>query len=541
MNKIKYTTALLLGGLLSFSSCTDNFTDFNSTDGAYTDELQKYDNQTNLVPFSTIQKGIIYQTGVNGTDWQYQIIQNLAADMFCGYFHDMNGAFNANNSTYNLNNGWTSAMWVYTYGYVMPSIADAEKLNTEKEWPLYHAITKILKVATLHRVSDYYGPILYDGFGTADQKPQSQEEVYKRFFEDLATAVNILKDYKGGVSFESADFMMPEGKRTPAQWLKFANSLRLRLAMRVSNVAPALAEEHAKAALDSKNGGVLETANETVGQYGIRNPLGGVAGWSEVYMNASLESYLKGYNDPRIKSYFNLAQDGRDKEGNIIKEVAGVKQLNSIEGEYKGVRQGTGVADNRYSTHSQPAITTGSKIIVMSAAEVWFLRAEAALRNYTSENVENCYKQGITVSFAQWDASGVSEYLESEETPAAYVDAFDKKFDADAPTSITPKWDESAPLELKLERIITQKWLAIYPEGCEAWAEQRRTGYPRLIKVAVNNSGNTISTDDMIRRVFFNQDYKTDNKALYDALVSKLGGADNGGTRLWWDAGGNNF
>ena len=541
MNKIKYTTALLLGGLLSFSSCTDNFTDFNSTDGAYTDELQKYDNQTNLVPFSTIQKGIIYQTGVNGTDWQYQIIQNLAADMFCGYFHDMNGAFNANNSTYNLNNGWTSAMWVYTYGYVMPSIADAEKLNTEKEWPLYHAITKILKVATLHRVSDYYGPILYDGFGTADQKPQSQEEVYKRFFEDLATAVNILKDYKGGVSFESADFMMPEGKRTPAQWLKFANSLRLRLAMRVSNVAPALAEEQAKAALDSKNGGVLETANETVGQYGIRNPLGGVAGWSEVYMNASLESYLKGYNDPRIKSYFNLAQDGRDKEGNIIKEVAGVKQLNSIEGEYKGVRKGTGVADNRYSTHSQTAITTGSKIIVMSAAEVWFLRAEAALRNYTSENVENCYKQGITVSFAQWDASGVSEYLESEETPAAYVDAFDKKFDADAPTSITPKWDESAPLELKLERIITQKWLAIYPEGCEAWAEQRRTGYPRLIKVAVNNSGNTISTDDMIRRVFFNQDYKTDNKALYDALVSKLGGADNGGTRLWWDAGGNNF
>ena len=541
MNKIKYTTALLLGGLLSFSSCTDNFTDFNSTDGAYTDELQKYDNQTNLVPFSTIQKGIIYQTGVNGTDWQYQIIQNLAADMFCGYFHDMNGAFNANNSTYNLNNGWTSAMWVYTYGYVMPSIADAEKLNTEKEWPLYHAITKILKVATLHRVSDYYGPILYDGFGTADQKPQSQEEVYKRFFEDLATAVNILKDYKGGVSFESADFMMPEGKRTPTQWLKFANSLRLRLAMRVSNVAPALAEEQAKAALDSKNGGVLETANETVGQYGIRNPLGGVAGWSEVYMNASLESYLKGYNDPRIKSYFNLAQDGRDKEGNIIKEVAGVKQLNSIEGEYKGVRQGTGVADNRYSTHSQTAITTGSKIIVMSAAEVWFLRAEAALRNYTSENVENCYKQGITVSFAQWDASGVSEYLESEETPAAYVDAFDKKFDADAPTSITPKWDESAPLELKLERIITQKWLAIYPEGCEAWAEQRRTGYPRLIKVAVNNSGNTISTDDMIRRVFFNQDYKTDNKALYDALVSKLGGADNGGTRLWWDAGGNNF
>lgn len=52
--------------------------------------------------------------------------------------------------------------------------------------------------------------------------------------------------------------------------------------------------------MDAANGGVLETANETVGEYGIRNPLGGVAGWSEVYMNASLESFLKGYNDPRL-------------------------------------------------------------------------------------------------------------------------------------------------------------------------------------------------------------------------------------------------
>lgn len=543
MNKIKYTTALLLGGLLSFSSCTDNFSAFNDTKGAYTDDLQKYDNQTNLVPFSTIQKGIIYQTGVDGTDWQYQVIQNLEADMFCGYFHDMNGAFNANNSTYNLNNGWTSAMWTYAYGNVMPSIADSEELNTEKDWPLYHAITKILKVAVLHRVSDYYGPILYDGFGTAAQTPQSQEEVYTRFFEDLEKAINILKDYEGGVSFESADFMMPEGKRTPAQWLKFANSLRLRLAMRVSNVAPGVAEAQAKEALKPENGGVLETANETVGQYGIRNPLGGVAGWGEVFMNASLESFLKGYNDPRISSYFSKAKDGRDKDDNITKEVAGVKQLASIENEFKGVRQGTGVADNRYSTHSATTINVNSKIIVMSAAEVWFLRAEAALRNYTSEDVENCYKQGVTTSFAQWDATGINEYLESDKTPASYVDAFDAKFNGDPTTIITPKWDNTVDNETKLERIITQKWLALYPEGCEAWAEQRRTGYPKLFKVVVNNSGkdNAISTDDMIRRVFFNQDYKTGNKALYDALVSKLGGPDNGATRLWWDAGKNKF
>lgn len=311
--------------------------------------------------------------------------------------------------------------------------------------------------------------------------------------------------------------------------------------MRVSNVDPDLAKEQAQAALDAQNGGVLETSNETVGQYGIRNPLGGVSGWGEVFMNASLESFLKGYDDPRLKSYFSAAQDGRDNDGNITQTVAGVKQLTSIEGKFKGVRQGTGVGDNRYSTHSRTTITTSSKIIVMAAAEVWFLRAEAALRGFTSEDVESCYKQGVTTSFAQWDASGVSEYLESENTPADYVDTFDKNFDAKATTSITPKWDNTADNETKLERIITQKWLAIYPEGCEAWAEQRRTGYPKLFKVVVNNSSNAISTDDMIRRVFFNQDYITNNKPLYDALVSKLGGLDTGGTRLWWDTGKNNF
>lgn len=537
-NRIKYTAALLLGGLLGFSSCTDNFEQYNATDGAYTDELQKYDNQTNLVPFATIQKGIIYQTGIEGTDWQYQVMQNLEADMFGGYFHDMDGSFNDKNSTYKLNDGWTNALWTYTYAQCMPVILNSEELNSEKEFPLYHALTKILKVATMHRVSDYYGPILYRNFGKENATPETQEQVYKDFFEDLDAAVKILKDYKSAVSFATSDFMMPEGKRTPAQWLKFANSLRLRLAMRVSNVNPTMAGEQARAALDPSNGGVLEKATETVGEYGIRNPLGGVNGWGEVFMNASLESFLTGYNDPRLKSYFLPAVGGSDEgQGNV-------PELKPIAGTYKGVRQGSGVSDNRYARHSTPTITTSSNIIVMTAAEVWFLRAEAALRGYvTTKSAKDCYEEGVRTSFTQWDANDVDKYLQSDATPAKYKDAFDSKFDSDPTTAVTPKWDEGASDEQKLEKIITQKWLAIYPEGCEAWAEQRRTGYPKLLKVAVNNSGKVagqqIDTDIMIRRIFFPQDYKTTNPSLYNALVSALGGADTGATRLWWDTGKN--
>ena len=74
-----------------------------------------------------------------------------------------------------------------------------------------------------------------------------------------------------------------------------------------------------------------------------------------------------------------------------------------------------------------------------------------------------------------------------------------------------------------------------------AWAEQRRTGYPQTFQVAENLSGGVISTEDMIRRVPFPQGYKESDPTLYNTLLNQLGGADNGGSRLWWDANGNKF
>jgi hypothetical protein len=91
------------------------------------------------------------------------------------------------------------------------------------------------------------------------------------------------------------------------------------------------------------------------------------------------------------------------------------------------------------------------------------------------------------------------------------------------------------------EKIITQKWIACWPEGMEAWAEQRRTGYPKLFKVQTNNSNGTIDTDIMIRRLPFSQDDAKKDPEQYKNLCTALGGADNGGTRLWWDTGKNNF
>lgn len=185
-----------------------------------------------------------------------------------------------------------------------------------------------------------------------------------------------------------------------------------------------------------------------------------------------------------------------------------IAERNKIAGTYKGVPQGTGVTvkdENRYRLHSKSTITKQTDAILMTAAEVWFLRAEAALRGFTSENVKDCYEKGITVSCQQWGVN-VGDYLTSDATPSDYVDAFEAKYDVKALIKVTPKWDGGASPEEQLERILTQKWIACYPEGYEAWTEQRRTGYPQLFKVFVNNSGGAIDTNIRIRRLPYPSD-----------------------------------
>ncbi len=133
----------------------------------------------------------------------------------------------------------------------------------------------------------------------------------------------------------------------------------------------------------------------------------------------------------------------------------------------------------------------------------------------------------------------VANYLaDNVSTEAPYIDpknAANNILAGDSQLStITIAWNNSDSNEKKLERIITQKWLALYPDGPEAWAEQRRTGYPVLFKVRKNDSGGLIGTDQMIRRIPFTNDTKN-STFNYAQAVQQLGGPDTGGTKLWWD------
>jgi hypothetical protein len=173
----------------------------------------------------------------------------------------------------------------------------------------------------------------------------------------------------------------------------------------------------------------------------------------------------------------------------------------------------------------------------MSSAEVWFLKAEAALRGWSGAgDVATDYETGITTSFQQWGVSSGTYLNDAVSTETNYVDPRSSTNSAAALSTITIKWDPTATQEVMLERIITQKWIAIFPDGQEAWADYRRTGYPRLFPVVVNNSGGVISTTTQIRRLDYPQsEYTTNAAAVNSAVSTLLGGPDVGGTRLWWD------
>ena len=523
-------------------ACTGNFRELNDDKSGITDKELEADDNGLGYRLGIVQQGVYFNYDYGkGKNWPFQMIQNLNADMFSGYMHDpkpLQGG--SHNSDYNLQDGWNGSMWQFTYSYIMPEIYRLEQTAPEQK-PAFYAIAKILKVLVMHRVTDYYGPVIYSHFGDRGNEyvPDSQEEVYGRFFDDLDERETILTGAvrERGVSEEFGKFdLLLDGSYV--SWIRLAASLRMRLAVRVACVLPERAAAEFRKSLEGSYG-VIETnpANAAVSTSGTyTNPLGEInRNWNEAVMNASMESIMVGYGDPRLEKYFEPC-----KSDLVILDGNGNSVTVPLKGGFHGIRQGTAFSHNYYAAFSRLTVETTTDAVLMTAAEVWFLRAEAALRGWTGEDTEPCYRNGVTMSFAQWQASGCEQYLASDAAAIGYSDPVDPENDIAARCRVSPRWDESASPGLKLERIITQKWIAMYPEGCEAWAEQRRTGYPRLFPVRYNHSkGQSIDTETMIRRLPYPATLETSDPEQYAALVKALGGPDDGGTRLWWDTGRN--
>ncbi|RAV99267.1 SusD/RagB family nutrient-binding outer membrane lipoprotein [Pseudochryseolinea flava] len=513
------------------AGCTDRFEEFNTNPNGITErELSETVAINDLIKGNLkLAQRSIY---VFNPAWYVQVQQNLNADIYSGYMMSPTPfQGNSNNMTYALVDGWNAYAFDPAYDFVLTGLKKVEDstLNVPTKQDVY-AMSKIIKVESLHRVSDVFGPIVYTKFGVINDDGtvdyDTQEEAYNAFFADLKTAIDILTPMVGktpSALFAESDLVYGGNYE---KWLRFANSLRLRLAMRLADVAPQKAIAEGEAAL-AHEAGLIETndGNFNVDLEANNHPLNVFnTEWADIRFGAPLASYMKGYNDPRLPKYALPATDA------------------AVAGEYIGIRQGINIdAKSRYEGYSK-LITFGNKILLMTAAEVWFLKAEAALRGWNNAGtMGDNYEQGVSVSFAQHGVSSeLTDYLNDDEsTPAEYLDPKavtpgqnDIKGASQYLADITIKWDDAADDDEKLERIITQKWIAMYPEGQEAWSEFRRTGYPILYPVIVNNSGGKIP--GFIKRLPFTSNEYATNRAAINRIVSKMG-ADTGGTPLWWD------
>ncbi|MDR2533353.1 MAG: SusD/RagB family nutrient-binding outer membrane lipoprotein [Tannerellaceae bacterium] len=494
---------------------------------------------------------------VEGDDEQR--VKSLMVDFYAQMLDG--GDFTTRN--YLMNEDWNQRMYrrvqnaVASLNIVIRNLGDrssdfAQAIAVAKIWRAYVESIGI----------DYFGPIPFAKYSEAEENPpyMSVENAYNEFFKELEEAVALLD--KGGIypifNDPASDIIY---RNDPAKWRKFANSLRLRLALRLSEVKPELCKEQAAKAIAS---GVMESAADNA-----YIPPKADGGWGQDYnytmfqitwggplkMTSTMEKLLTGiggtpWPDGVVNRRSGLSgaapvavsshPETVDPRGPLMFDPA------YENGAWRGYPDGMygALITGDYATGVLWAelgtlIRNGSRYVnrpydVFLYEEVCFLKAEAAHRGFIAGDAKSEYEKGVRASFATWGVgSKADEYLASTGKNLAGTSA---GFD-----------DNQGPGNTPLEKIITQKYLALFPDmSMEAWSDHRRLNLPRFDvpmfrdELLYNNSDrNFLNPSNFIRRVQYPQNEIRINKAEYDKGVGLLGGRDLVNVPIWWDLGKN--
>lgn len=522
----------LLGlGVMALPACTKDFLDINSH--PYQPADLSADDYLLSSTFNKVA-GAVISEDVNTAQFTEALLGGPAG----GYFATA-GSFQNTFDNFNPKNDWSRVL-MHTDRIIPQLYTNLEKIETyarqtENQIPL--AMALVMKVLTMHRVADTYGPIPYSKIevgGKIEVPYDSQPEVYQHFFEDLDRALEIFRAHREERYVLSADYVYGGDI---LRWAKLANSLKLRLALRIVYADPAQAKTRAEEATHDALGLITDNADNARWDYFSTsvNPLYTAVRYNkpvfashggDTQAAADIICYMNGYADPRRAKYFTPSDWGEDYP-------------------YVGLRRGIiipSLGDVGYR-YSSPLIQSTDAVLWMNAAEVAFLRAEgqAVFGFDMGGRAEDFYNQGIRLSFAQWGVAGADAYLaNSTAIPTAYRDPSGADSYAENLAQITIRWSEGASAEEKQERIITQKWIANWMLGMEAWADYRRTGYPRLMPAtpAGNKSNGLVDSRLGLRRLPYPREEFAANggKNVQEAIARYLGGPDQMATRLWWDA-----
>lgn len=414
--------------------------------------------------------------------------------------------------------------------YQLNNAIQAPDLGNER------AMVRILRAYTYHQLTDVAGDIPYFDAVKGEEKMLSpkydpQKDIYLDMFKELAEAADSLDPAKP--TFGNADLFY---KGDVAKWKKFSYTLMLRLGMRLTKADPALAQGWVEKAIA---GGIM-TSFEDIAKISYANVSGG--------MNPKIQNtYLNGnYLNPQdpdnveggkyAATFINKLKSTNDPRLSVISVVwvkpagAAAYVADTTPAIQKGMISGSlNTKPSDFETYSEPSplfLNLAAPVVIMGPAEAYLLLAEAALRGwYTGATAQAAYENAVRAAMAQWalwPAVAPGTNIITEAQINNYI-------------ALNP-YLTNGTFEQQLQQISEQKWLSLFGDDYEVYANWRRTGYPVL--APVNYPGN-VTGGQMFRRFSIPVSENLTNQANYLEALKRQGFSEATGdnllTRVWWD------
>ena len=481
------------------------------------------------------------------------------------------GCWNTTNygGRHTLDNNEMSRIWTSFYTQSLKNIIDAQYRTAEDaEKVNINSVLRIYRVYLMSIITDTYGDAPFSeaglGFleGKFNPKYDKQEDIYNAFFLELEDAVNKIDPTKDKVTGD----LIYAGDVT--KWQQLANSLRLRFAMRISNVNPTKAQTEFENALAANGGVITDASSDALIKYMTIAFSFGQEAYSD-YRGNSLSQLLFG-NDPAnnpsylCSTFFNqLRQSGDPRTFKISRcyydgLMSATSPDNRVDITQEMIEKGIDFSPRNPGAYSwepwptgydsdickelavnNPSVTvtmarevepklannflkSDNPGVVMTSAEVKFLMAEATVKkwNVGSVSAEDLYKQGVRAAM---------DFLTDNYGCTATTDA---EFDA----FIQGRGTFGHTDNQKLEAINTQAWILHFTNPAECWANVRRSGYPKLKSPAEYGFGQYLTGGTEIPvRLCYPVLESSYNKKSYNEAIERMGGTDNWHSLLWWD------
>lgn len=475
----KYIYGLLIAGLaITSTSCKKDLAEINKNPNAAENPQPDY-----LLTATEKITSDVYWGADNNFNSTLLLIQHWAKIQY------------TEPDRYIFSNSSFTSLWNTGYAQSINNLNTILQMPAEKANDNYKNVAIVLRSWIFQLLTDAYGNVPYREAGNIKQylTPvyNTQKEVYFGLLDELKAAGAALNPSSGAVVGDiiySGDI---------ARWKKLANSLRLRIALRIADREPEKAKEVINEVLNDAGGLIASTSEAAAFVYTNPPQQNPVGAWfdtrDDFRVGKTLVDKLYALNDPRLPIFANKPTDA-----SVTNYVGVPSGLTNSDANNLGFAK-TSKPGSYFSDAKAPAV-------IISYAEVLFARAEAAARTFTAENAEELYNDAIKASFKQYnitDAAVINNYL----------------------GQATVKYNAGN----FRQSIGEQKWIALFGQGLEAFAEWRRLDYPRLTAGVAGVLDGKIPV-----RFIYPGAEQALNKDNYTKAVDDQG-ADNLLTKLWFD------